>query len=53
MGKTGMYYYPVIKAGDFDMMTIVSAAAYALLLLIPFAIDVRGEVKWKQLNLQM
>lgn len=53
MGKTGMYYYPVIKAGDFDMMTILAAAAYALLLVIPFAIDVRGEVKWKQLNLQM
>ena len=53
MGKTSMYYYPVIKAGNFDVMTIMAAAAYTLLLVIPFAIDVRGEVKWKQLNLQM
>ncbi len=53
MGKTTMYYYPVIKAGEFDIMTVLTAAAYALLLAIPFAIDVRGEMKWKQLNLQM
>lgn len=53
MGKTSMYYYPVIKAGEFDIMTVLTAAAYALLLAIPFAIDVRGEMKWKQLNLQM
>ena len=53
MGRTSMYYYPVIKAGEFDVMTIASAAAYALLLVIPFVIDMRGEVKWKQLNLQM
>ena len=53
MGKTSMYYYPVIKAGNFDVMTILAAAAYTLLLVIPFAIDVRGEIKWKQLNLQM
>ena len=53
MGRTSIYYYPVIKAGEFDVMTIAAAAAYALLLVIPFAIDMRGEVKWKQLNLQM
>ncbi len=53
MGKTSMYYYPVIKTGNFDMMTIAAAAAYTLLLVMPFAIDVRGEAKWKQLNLQM
>ena len=53
MGKTDIYYYPVIVSGGYDAMTIASAAAYAMLLVIPLIIDVRGEAKWKQLNLQM
>ncbi len=53
MGKTSMYYYPIIKTGNFDAVTIAAAISYALLLVIPLAIDVRGEMKWKQLNLQM
>ncbi len=53
MGKTSMYYYPVIIIREFDAMTVAAAVSYALLLVIPFAIDVRGEIKWKQLNLQM
>ena len=52
-GKTSMYYYPAIIARGFDAMTVLAAISYALLLVIPFAIDVRGEMKWKQLNLQM
>ena len=53
LGRTSIYYYPVITHRPFDILTAVSLAAYTAMLIVPMIIDVKGEREWKQLNLQM
>lgn len=53
LGKTSMYYYPIITPQSFDAVTVVTVISYTVLLLIPMIVDVKGEKEWRQLNLQM
>lgn len=53
MGKTSVYYYPVYQAEPLDIYIFVTAICYLALLIMPIAIDLRGERKWKQLELKI
>ncbi len=52
LGKTSIYYYPGIWIKPMDLGFIVTLLSYLVLLLLPVAIDIKGERKWKQLNLR-
>ena len=47
-GITGMYYYPEIEWPKADLATALTAACYAVLLLLPAAVDIIGEIRWKR-----
>lgn len=51
-GKTSIYYYPKVVLGSWDGLTIITFAAYALLLAIPMVTDILGENKWQQYRLE-
>ncbi len=53
LGKTGMYFYPAIVLPEMDLMTAAGLAAFAVLVLTPIIIDIAGELKWKQFDLNM
>lgn len=53
LGKSTVYFYPVYAAGNFDIMTSVTLAAYVLLLALPMLIDIIGELRWKRSSLEM
>lgn len=53
MGKTSVYYYPTYQAAAFDIYTAAAALSYMALLLMPIAIDLWGERKWRQLELSI
>ncbi len=53
LGKSTVYFYPVYTAGNFDIMTSVTLAAYVLLLALPMLIDIIGELRWKRSSLEM
>lgn len=48
--KTSMIFYPSIDLGEIDIFTWVSLTAYIILMTLPIVIDIRGEIKWKQLT---
>lgn len=52
-GENKILYYPRIVFGEIRLFSIFIYAAYLLLLTLPVFIDVQGEMKWKQLNLEM
>lgn len=47
LGKTTIYYYPVIILGEWDLLKIITLASYVVLLLTPLVIDIVGEKKWQ------
>ena len=47
LGKTTIYYYPVIILGNWDVIKILTFVSYVLLLLAPLFIDIMGEKKWQ------
>ena len=47
LGKTSIYYYPVIDLGNWDLMKMITLISYILLLVAPLVIDVLGEKKWQ------
>lgn len=49
LGKTTMIYYPTLMMEKIDVVTIVCIGAYILLMSLPMILDIRGEIKWKQL----
>lgn len=51
LGRTGMYFYPVMVWPKMDLLTAAGLAAFAALILIPIFIDIAGELKWKQFDL--
>lgn len=52
MGKTSIYYYPVIKFAEWDIWRIITLISFALLLAVPMILDITGERKWQQLRLE-
>ncbi|MDO5303177.1 MAG: energy-coupling factor transporter transmembrane component T [Clostridia bacterium] len=53
LGKTSIYYYPVVVLTNWDLMTVVTFIAYTALLMIPLMIDIIGELKWQQYELKI
>ena len=46
-----MYYYPAIDYVPMDGITTLLLIAYLVLMLMPLAIDVKGDIRWKQSDL--
>ena len=52
LGKTSIYYYPKVVLGQWDIMTVITFAAYIALLAVPVIADILGEIKWQQYRLE-
>lgn len=50
-GRTDMYFYPVMVWPETDPLTAAALGGFAVLILIPIIIDIAGELKWKQFDL--
>ena len=50
MGYGDIYYYPAVYDPHPRMRMTALAAVYAVLLWMPFIIDVKGEMRWKKLS---
>ena len=48
MGKTTVYFYPVYEVRPLDPMSVVTLAAYVLLLALPLIIDLTAEIRWNR-----
>ena len=53
LGKTSIYYYPKVVLGQWDIMTVITFAAYIALLAVPVIADILGEIKWQQYRLEI
>lgn len=47
LGKTTIYYYPVIVLEQWDLLKIITLISYIMLLTAPMVIDILGEKKWQ------
>ena len=52
MDLTKMYYYPRIVYGPMDLTTALVLTAYIVLMLVPLAMDVKGDIVWKRSDLR-
>ncbi len=52
-GKTGIYYYPVIRFAEWDALRIITFISFTALLAAPLVLDIAGEKKWQQLKLEI
>ena len=52
LGKTKIYFYPVIVFAEWDAMRVITIISFAILLSIPLILDITGERKWRQLRLE-
>ena len=53
MDLTNMYFFPKLVIQPLDTKTGVLLCCYFLLTAVPMIIDIVGELKWKQLDLEM
>lgn len=53
MGKTSIYYYPKVVPGQWDLLTVITLAAYTALLASPVIADIMGEIKWQRYRLEI
>lgn len=53
LGKTSIYYYPKVVLGQWDVLTVITLAAYVLMLAVPLITDIFGEIKWQQYRLEI
>lgn len=53
LGKTSIYFYPVIKFAEWDWMRIITLMSFTALLAAPLVLDIAGEKKWQQLKLEI
>ena len=53
MGKTTIYYYPVLMYVCQDVYSYITYALYFVILVLPMAVDIGGELHWRQLRLKM
>ena len=51
MDKTEALFYPVYVVHPFDAMTLVTLAAFVMLLATPIFLDCAGEARWKRSDL--
>jgi energy-coupling factor transport system permease protein len=49
-GYGDIYYYPAVSYPHPWSSLILPSAAYAVMLWVPFIIDVKGELRWKKLS---
>lgn len=52
-GLTDMYFYPRLVFPEMDLKTGLCLVCYVLLTAIPLTVDIVGELKWRQLDLNM
>lgn len=50
-GRTGMYFYPAVVWPRIDVLTAAGLISFAVLAAAPIIIDIAGEFKWKQFDL--
>lgn len=50
---TNMYFFPKLVIESLDLQTALMLLCYAVLIVIPMIIDIVGELKWRQLDLEM
>lgn len=50
LGKTSIYYYPVLVLGQWDLLKIVSIISFGILIMIPIVFDILGEKRWQRLR---
>lgn len=53
LGLTNMYFYPKLVFPKLDLTTGLILCSYAALAAAPMIVDIVGEYKWKQLDLNM
>lgn len=53
LGVTNMYFYPKLVLPQLDLTTALILISYAILSAAPMIVDIIGEYKWKQLDLNM
>ncbi len=53
LGRTSIYYYPKVVLGQWDILTVITLAAYLVLLATPIITDIFGEIKWQQYRLEI
>lgn len=53
LGVTNMYFYPKLVFPQLDLTTVLILCSYAVLAAAPMIVDIVGEYKWKQLDLNM
>ena len=51
LNKTDVYFYPAYRVETPDGMTVVTMAAFLLLMITPAFIDLLGELRWKRSDL--
>lgn len=47
LGRTSIYYYPVIVMEGWDLLKILTLVCYTVLLFAPLVIDIIGEKQWQ------
>ena len=50
LGKTSIYFYPVIQFAEWDVLRVITLISFALLLAVPMILDITGERKWHRLR---
>ena len=53
LGRTSIYYYPVIRFAEWDYLRIITLASFTALLAAPLLLDITGEKKWQRLRLEI
>ena len=53
LGKTSIYFYPVVKFAEWDALRVVTLISFAVLMASPIILDIAGEKKWQQLKLEI
>ena len=53
LGRTSIYYYPVIRFAEWDYLRIITLASFTALLAAPMLLDITGEKKWQRLRLEI
>ncbi len=53
MDMTNMYFFPKLVIQPLDLQTTILLISFAVMAGIPFIIDIAGELKWRQLDLEM
>lgn len=53
LGRTSIYFYPVIQFAEWDLLRVATLLSFTALLATPLVLDITGEKKWQQLRLEI